>query len=212
MRKTRTGFTVLSFLLNVVGLGAQSGEPGMKIEVQIYNYSAFSAETLARTEQETSRIFERIGVTTILRFCPHTSQEEVRNEACTLPEAPTRLTLRLFSNSKANRGKLGADVFGYALLPANEGFGVAANVYADRIQKPPDGGECAEVILGRLIAHELGHLLLGRNGHSAAGIMHTPWRREDLELHRGGAMLFLPGEAKRIRAQVLARMSSANTR
>jgi hypothetical protein len=108
----------------------------------------------------------------------------------------------------ANRG-LGGDVFGYALLPADGGFGLAAAVYADRIQELPDGGECAGVILGRVIAHELGHLLLGRNGHSTTGIMHTPWRSQDLELHREGLMLFLPGEAKRIRAHVLARMADS---
>jgi len=51
----------------------------------------------------------------------------------------------------------------------------------------------------------LGHLLLGKGAHSAAGIMHTPCRARDLELTREGAMSFLPAESKRIRAQVLAR-------
>ena len=65
---------------------------------------------------------------------------------------------------------------------------------------------------GRVIAHELGHLLIGKNAHSAAGIMHTPWRVRDLEPTREAAMSFLPGEAKRIREQVLSRMSSGSTR
>ena len=212
MRKTRTGFTGLSLLLSVVGLGAQSREPGLRIEVHIYNYSAFSAEMLFRAEQETARVFERVGVATIWLVCHPTSQGEARHEACALPDAPTRLTIRLFSNSMANRGRLGPDVFGYALLPANEGFGLVANVYADRIRELPDGGECAGVILGRVIAHELGHLLLGKHAHSAAGIMHTPWIGQDLKPHQEGMMQFLPGEAKRIREQVLARMSSASNR
>jgi predicted SprT family Zn-dependent metalloprotease len=98
----------------------------------------------------------------------------------------------------------GGDIFGSALLPAKEGFGVVANVYADRTRELADGREF-EVILGRVIAHELGHLLLGKNAHSAAGIMHARWRAQDLGLSRQAAMLFLPGEAKRIRAQVMAR-------
>ena len=188
---------------------ARDLKTGLKIEIHVYNYSAVSTETLARAELETARIFGRIRVATLWVVCPPTSQEEVPNKGCAFPDTSTRFTLRLFSNATANRGRIGPDVFGYALLPANEEFGLVANVYADRVRELLIGGECAGVILGRVITHELGHLLLGKNAHSAAGIMHTPWRSEDLELHRGGLMLFLPGEAKRIRAQVLARMAES---
>ena len=43
-----------------------------------------------------------------------------------------------------------------------------ANVYADRIRELADRREF-EMILGWVIAHELGHLLLGKHGHAAAG-------------------------------------------
>ena len=83
-----------------------------------------------------------------------------------------------------------------------------ANVYAERIRELGAGREF-EVILGRVIAHELGHLVLGKNAHSAAGIMQARWRDQDLGFSKQAAMLFLPREAKRIRAQVLARMTSS---
>ena len=83
-----------------------------------------------------------------------------------------------------------------------------ANVYADRIRELADGREF-EVILGRVIAHELGHLLLGKKAHSHAGIMHSRWRAHDLGLSRQAAMLFLPVEAKRIRAKVRARITGS---
>ena len=206
MSFTRNGFTGLTILLSVVGLGAQSPEPGLRIEIHVYNYSAISPEMLLRAEQETARIFERIGIATIWLHCPLTSQEAVRNRTCALPGAPTRLALRLLSSSMADSFGGGGDIFGSALLPANEGFGVVANVYADRTRELADRREF-EVILGRVIAHELGHLLLGKNAHSATGIMHGRWRAQDLGLSRQAAMLFLPGEAKRIRAQVRARMA-----
>jgi hypothetical protein len=57
MRKARVGFTGLSLFLSVAGLGAQSRESALRTEVHIYNYSAFSAEMVARAEQETIRIF-----------------------------------------------------------------------------------------------------------------------------------------------------------
>jgi hypothetical protein len=197
--------SALTDRLSVPRLGAQPPDTVLKIEVHVYNYSAVSSEKLVRAEQEAARIFERIGVATTWLDCPLTSQEAARNRACALPDAPTRLTLRLLSNPMANSLGVSGDVFGSALLPDTEGFGVMANVYADRTREHADHREF-EVILGRVIAHELGHLLLGKNAHSAAGIMHARWRDQDLRLFRQAAMLFLPGEAKRIRAQVLARM------
>jgi hypothetical protein len=79
-----------------------------------------------------------------------------------------------------------------------------ANVYADRVPKMAYGQEVG-VILGRIMAHELGHLLLGKNEHSRAGVMRAEWLSDDRQSRTPALMLFLPGEAKRIRAQVLAR-------
>jgi len=109
----------------------------------------------------------------------------------------------------AERQGAGSDIFGSALQPANDGFGVVADVYADRVRELAGGRE-AEVVLGRGITHELGHLLLGKNAHSAAGIMHTPWRARDLQPTRMATMCFLPEEGKRIRAQVRVRAGSAH--
>jgi hypothetical protein len=192
--------------LSLAGLSAQPPATELKIEVDVYNYSAVSSERQARAEQEAARIFERIGVATTWLDCPLTSHEAVRKRACALPGAPTRFTLRLLSNSMADSLGVGGDIFGSALL---EVFGVMANVYADRIRELAGGREF-EVILGRVITHELGHLLLGKNAHSAAGIMHARWRDQDLGLSRQAAMTFLPVEAKRIRAHVLARTTGSS--
>ena len=204
MNITGTGLAGLSLFLSVAGLGAQPPDTRLQIEVHIYNYSKVSHEMLVRAEQESARIFERIGIATIWLDCPLTSQEAVRNRACALPDAPTRLALRLLSNSMADSLGVGGDIFGSALLPAKKGFGVVANIYADRTRELADRREF-EMILGHVVAHELGHLLLGKNAHSPAGIMQARWRYQELRFSRQAAMLFLPREAKRIRANVRAR-------
>src|SRR5215471_2352882 len=63
----------------VLRWSAQPPETGLKMEGDTYNYSAVSAETLARAEQEV-----------------------VGNPALPLPDAITRLTLRLLTNSVAD--------------------------------------------------------------------------------------------------------------
>ena len=107
---------------------ARSPETGLKIEVHIYNYAGVSAEKLARAEQETARIYQRVGVAMRWRNCPISAEELALNPGCDLPGAPTRFTLRLLSNAMAERFPVGGDIYGFALLPVDGGFGVVANV------------------------------------------------------------------------------------
>ena len=203
-----TGQALISFslLLSLVALGSQSPETALKIDVHLYNYSGVTAETLTRAEQETARIYGRFGVEIEWRNCPLTVEELAQNTTCNLPAAPTRFTLRLLSNEMAQRFLVDDDIYGFALLPVKGRFGVLANVFADRTQEMAVDEELHRVILGHVMAHELGHLLLGEAGHPAgAGIMHVPWQKKELEQIKRGVMFFLPEQAERIRAQVLAR-------
>jgi hypothetical protein len=201
--RTFGGFCLL---LSLVRSYAQSPEAGLKIDVHIYNYSGVSAEALARAEQETARIYRRLGVEMEWRNCPLTPEELAQNTTCDLAATPTRFTVRLLSNEMAHRFPVGSDIYGFALLPVDRGFGVLVNVFADRAQEMTADEGLHSVILGHLIAHELGHLLLGEAGHSAGvGIMHVPWQTKELEQIKQGVMLFLPEQAARIRAQLIAR-------
>ena len=133
----------------VLRWSAQEPEAGLQMEIRVHNSSAVSAETLARAEQETPRILERTGVATVWVECPRTRQEAIRNRACELPDAPWTLMLRLLSNSRVAR-RVDENTLGATYQPANG---------------------CGDVIMGRAIAHELGHL--------------SPWLI--------GARCFLPG-------------------
>jgi len=213
MKKTLTGVVAGWTLLygGLVPSVAQSPETPLKIEVHLYNYSGVSAEALARGEQETARIYRHLGVEMEWRHCPRTAEELEQNPTCDLPASTTTLTVRLLSNEMGHRFPVHDDIYGFALLPLNQGFGATANVFADRARDMAADDELHRVILGHLIAHELGHLLLGEAGHPAgAGIMHVPWQTKELERIKQGAMFFLPEQAEKIRARVLARMTSSN--
>ena len=67
-----------------------------------------------------------------------------------------------------------------------------------------DGNEIP-LILGDVIAHELGHLLLGTNSHSPTGIMCANWDHDYLTLALRGRQLFLPEQAASMRAIVIRR-------
>jgi hypothetical protein len=203
------------WLLIRIGLAiVLRGEPqktGLSIDIHIYNYAGISDYALAQAEQETARIYQRVGISMIWRNCPLNEAELARNTTCDLPGTPTIITLRLLSNAMAQTFPVGSDTFGFALLPVYGGFGVLANVFADRVRELAADEEVHRVILGHVIAHELGHLLLGEDGHPAGtGIMHVPWKTKELQRAKQGVMYFLPGQTEKIRAQVLARTVSSD--
>jgi hypothetical protein len=202
---TKYGLVGLGLLLTLGGLDARSREPDLEIDVHIYNYSAVSKETMIRARYEVERIFQFTGVKMVWLECPVTRQDAATNRTCTLPSAHPKLELHVLTNSMADALETGNDTFGSALLPANGSCGVVAYLYADRVRGLAQRGEF-DVILGRVIAHELGHLLLGNNSHSTAGIMKARWTIRDLERTREASMSFLPVEAKEIHAGVLARI------
>jgi hypothetical protein len=199
------------WLLASLGLTmlAEAREPGLRIEVLVYNYAGLSAETLAKAEQEAARIYERAGLETQWLDCPLSPAEADQYPACQLPVGVTRLALRLLSREMAERRKSDPMTFGFALLPEGGGFGTIVNVYPHRAGELAKGREKTQaVILGHLMAHELGHLLLGVGSHSANGLMHVPWRKKELELVAQGSMFFTPWQAEQMRTQVAARLAS----
>jgi len=199
-------FSGFGLLVSLVGLGARSPETPLKIEVHLYDYARVTTEALVRAEQETARIYRRLGVEMEWSNCPLTHEEAAQNSTCDLPATPTTFTVRLLSNEMSRRFPVGNDIYGFALLPIESGFGVLVNVFADRAREMTADEGLRRVILGNIMALELGHLLLGEAGHPAGvGLMHVPWQTKELERIKQGVMLFLPEQAERIRAQVLAR-------
>ena len=59
-------------------------------------------------------------------------------------------------------------------------------------------------LLGRALAHEIGHLLLGVRAHSRTGLMRGVWSIEELTLNRHEDWVFAPADRERLNATVAA--------
>jgi hypothetical protein len=66
-------------------------------------------------------------------------------------------------------------------------------------------------ILGTVIAHELGHLLLGSNSHSGVGIMRAHWQGEELRRLSRGGLWFTNEQAGDMRGKVIAPRQDRST-
>ena len=94
-------------------------------------------------------------------------------------------------------------VLGHAFIDMRERTGVLATVFVDRVELIAGQAETdATLLLGRAIAHEIGHLLLGTNAHSVRGLMRTEWTPADVRRHASADWALTDEEAGAIRRRL----------
>jgi len=93
--------------------------------------------------------------------------------------------------------------------PADKPYGDTAYIFVNRVEELIRGDAFARlgVVLGHIIAHELGHLLLGR-GHTSSGLMGAQVGARTLKLARANRLHFSHSQARKILAVVGRRTSS----
>ena len=107
-----------------------------------------------------------------------------------------------------------ASWFGYAASASGKGeFGTHSSVFYDRVQEEkariPGIAISTGQLLGHIMAHEVGHLLLGRGSHSQSGLMHIPWQKKELLQVARGELIFTRKQAGRMQAQWRERVGAA---
>jgi len=120
--------------------------------------------------------------------------------ACGNPKGPSHLSLRIVPWSfKSNDS-----VFGVAFL-SPEGEGTYGNVFYDSVEKlHAEWHTDIASVLGHVIAHEIGHLLLGTNAHSRMGIMCSSWHGKELRGISMGTLLFTPPQVEVFKTRLTA--------
>jgi len=126
---------------------------------------------------------------------------------CQQPSGPTNVTLRILPRSMAEREPSSNDTLGYALPGSAGASGGIANVFYHRVEELARKAQGLEYqILGNIMAHEIGHLLLGSTGHSPTGIMKAKWSREELQPSSLGSLVFTPQQATLIQNELANRV------
>ncbi len=178
---------------------SKAPEAGLKLAVRTYNYAAVPGHILMTAEEHAEEIFRRAGIELAWVDCPVSRVELGKFPACTqLMNDPRALTLKILPESMA---------VGYALPIINLGVTIqhhASLVFYHRVQRlSNDKCLSARVVLGHIIAHELGHLLLGEGGHSDKGIMMEDLRlRYFRQAEKGIPLTFSTEQAQRMHARL----------
>jgi len=184
---------------------AGENDPSPTITVQVYNYSQASPATLRGAEREAGRILGEAGLHAVWLACPVVPFTVGPQGPCQKEPVATDIRLRVLAAPIHH--KFQDNVFGFTVHP------VLASVYygyAVRRAKSDDAEFEVPLILGCVIAHELGHLLLGPNGHSAGGIMQQEWGPKQLRLSLMGGLVFTSQQSELLRGAARARTERQN--
>ena len=102
-------------------------------------------------------------------------------------------------------------MFGVAFLSA-EGTGCYSDVFYDRAMELHVNWNVGLAdTLGNVMAHELGHLLLGSNSHASTGIMRAHWQGEELRHLSWGRLSFTNQQADHMRGKLIATLPEKPT-
>ena len=200
-------FVVAVGLVGILGVTssvpvfASENEPVPMLMVQVYNYSQASPAVLTGAEREAGRILGQAGLRAVWLECPVGPSGVMPKGPCDKELDATDVRLRVLAAPTQHEYQ--DSVFGFTIHPA---FASVYYEFAMRRAKTDHAESEITIVLGGVIAHELGHLLLGTNGHSRAGIMQPRWEPNQVQQLMTGSLFFTPEQSKLMREEARTRM------
>jgi hypothetical protein len=173
-----------------IGIGMTvpaAADPGndLTITVSVFADTKVPAALLESAKAEATKTFARLGIELIWR--------------ATAPARDVHLTIRVIDGTIKGASK---SAMGIA-VPNPNGPGSFLFAFLGRVEAfAAHHGRPVAQILGHVIAHEMGHLLLQTVSHSESGIMAAHWNRLQIEQLERGWLTFTEEEVGDIRRSV----------
>lgn len=176
---------------------AATSQPQLTMVLHVVNYAVLSRDVLDETKARVTNVYEVIGVRTV--WIDGERSADQRNDG--RPHFTILLLSRDMAEKKISAEGLKDGVLGQAHHPSGR-----ASIFCERIATMPGAPTYFPIPLGDVIAHEVGHLVLGSNGHSRSGIM-----RAHTNVHTIHLQTFDEAQARTIRT-VLMKLTSTTSR
>jgi hypothetical protein len=195
----RGGVLALGFCFNSVCETRElSAVAFPSIVVRTYDAAATSTESQQLALLESAVILDRAGIRVLWIRC---DAGDVYMPECRTPLGTYELAMRLIAlpehRSKRTRP------LGEAHVDIVKRGGSFATVFANRVRWFADAsGVDFSTVLGRAIAHEIGHLVMGSTAHPASGLMRAVWAPQDVA---GDYWLFTERDALTLRHAIVGR-------
>jgi hypothetical protein len=192
----RSVILVLSIATATCGVAAEAA-PEQKVAVRTFNYADVPHGELAAAKSEAAHIFHNAGISIEWIDCwvPGANGGAL----CTEPLITGRdLMLRLVDRRPAVGDRIVA--LGESMLDGEQRGGVLMTVDMFPVRSVAAGASTpVSTLLGRAVAHEIGHLLLGSRKHPRLGLMRALWTHDELRGLKPAHWGFTPREVARMR-------------
>ena len=161
------------------------------LAIRVYDFSALDHPVRTTAVDEARAIVADAGVAASWHDC-------TRRESC----APERgdLVIRVVREVGTPSSEWRRSL-GYSVIDPVAGTGTLATVYINRVEDSAHhAGADLALLLGRAIAHEVGHLILHTNQHGEQGLMRAIWTEQEIARNAPGDWVFASPERRQIRA------------
>lgn len=188
----------LGFIFGFARPALAGPKPTTTISVLVYNYAEVPRVILTTAERQAFKLLGWAGVRVVWVDCLEKLLDIGSKERCQSGWSAQTPGVRLLSGHVT--GMYQDREFGFAAIP------VLATVSYEHIERRALRDNLLSdlpIILGCVIAHELGHLLLRDPSHSATGIMQPQWGQDQLHQALTGGLRFTTQQANLIREHAL---------
>ena len=174
---------------------------GQQMNVALCNLDGVREPIVAKAKAETDLVSHSAGVTIVWRDC------DTFPTPAELEREPWFIVRLRTGKPPLTAGPASLDVMGKAFVE-DHGGGTMADAYFQAIQARSEqhNGDSG-LLLGFVMAHELGHLLLGP-GHTPEGVMQAAWSQKQMDALRQRWLRFTEEGATRIRRALESRTAS----
>lgn len=151
--------TAVTVAMTVGSVPAMADEPTRVLVLRVHNLSGIGQYSLEEAQRHASQIYEAIGVSLIWVNDGADTRAGLR--------AAVPFQVALLSRTQTEKLRVSKAALGVAPLSHDRAY-----IFCERIAALSARAEDAfATILGRVLAHEVGHLVLPGKGHSETGIM-----------------------------------------
>ena len=157
------------------------------LQVILDNRANTPAEVLQAAQATASRIYSALGVDLMWTAASTDTATAHRVTLVVSPHALAGATRHALGTAIANRSSAGRRAYVYL---------DRVTAFANSVNSPVTS------MLAHVIAHELGHLLIGHSGHAVTGLMSTQWKGAEIERLKNGGLTFTGDHAKTIQARL----------
>jgi hypothetical protein len=169
----------------------------LPLVVRLYDSAGVPARALERARDTAGITLAAIGIEPIWRPCHATG--------CIAGPKPHEVEIRIVkATAFSERGSLG-----FAAVDVEQRAGTLATLYVDRIDTlAVAAGIDSGTLLGRALAHEIGHLILGTADHAQHGLMRAMWTINELRRDSLIDWVFSAPQGAEMRLRLAARTDS----